>query len=101
MVILLPLIVNQANSGSLAAEECYSDVLQQAQAAVEAQRVRHGIPVGRGPQEPADCAPTYEELIHLEVERLLVIENALRVPDRLLELSDQPSSLSQWQNLSK
>ncbi|XP_047205151.1 hydrocephalus-inducing protein homolog isoform X6 [Girardinichthys multiradiatus] len=86
-------------------EECYSDVLQQAQAAVEAQRVRqeleHGILVGRGPQEPADCAPTYEELIHLEVERLLVIENALRVPDRMLELSDQPSSLSQWQNLSK
>ncbi|MEQ2267759.1 hypothetical protein XENORESO_010140, partial [Xenotaenia resolanae] len=43
-------------------EECYSDVLQQAQAAVEAQRVRqeleHGIPVGRGPQETADCAPT-------------------------------------------
>ncbi|KAM4554444.1 hydrocephalus-inducing protein homolog [Fundulus diaphanus] len=85
-------------------EECYRDVVQQAQAAVKAQRARQepedGITVDGGVKEQADCAPTYE-LIHLEVERLLVKDNALRVADRLLEFKDSHSPLSQWQRLSK
>lgn len=36
----------------------------------------------------------------MEVERLLVKDNA-HVPDRLWDLGDSPSSVSQWQDLHK
>ncbi|KAM4733696.1 hydrocephalus-inducing protein homolog isoform 3-T4 [Anableps anableps] len=86
-------------------EPCYRDVVQQAQEAVKAQNVRQelkqGITVAEGAKEQADCGPADKELIHMEVERLLIKDIVLSVPDGLLELSDSQSSLSQWQDLSK
>ncbi|XP_071313817.1 hydrocephalus-inducing protein homolog isoform X2 [Trachinotus anak] len=89
-------------------EECYSDVVQQARAAVEAIGVRkelmNGNTTGGGATTEASCTLTYEELLHMEIERALVKENALAVTSSsgsLLELGDSGGSSRQSYNLSK
>ncbi|XP_008288806.1 hydrocephalus-inducing protein homolog [Stegastes partitus] len=86
-------------------DECYSDVVQQARAAVEADRVREelmdGITAGRGATTEATCTFTYEELLHMEMERLLVKENALAASGSLLELRDSQGCSGKWHKLSK
>ncbi|XP_040894088.1 hydrocephalus-inducing protein homolog [Toxotes jaculatrix] len=85
-------------------EECYSDVVQQARSAVEANGVReehmHAITSG-GPTTEASCTLTYEELLHMETERVLVKEHALAVTGSLLELRDSEGSFRMWHKLSK
>ncbi|XP_075327326.1 hydrocephalus-inducing protein homolog [Odontesthes bonariensis] len=76
-------------------EDCYSDVVQRAKAAVEADRVKEELTT------EATCTFTYEELLHMEIERLLVKENALAVSAGLLEQSDSQGSSTQWHKLSK
>ncbi|XP_054864966.1 hydrocephalus-inducing protein homolog [Amphiprion ocellaris] len=86
-------------------DECYSDVVQQARAAVEADRVREelmdGITAGGGATTEAACTFTYEELLHMEIERFLVKENALAVSGSLLERRDSQGFSAKWQKLSK
>nr|XP_029134421.1 hydrocephalus-inducing protein homolog [Labrus bergylta] len=87
-------------------EECYSDVVQQARAAVEAYRIReegmngHTTDGGEATTEDSGTL-TYEELLHMEVEKALVKQNALTLTDSLLELSDSQCSPRKWQKLSK
>ena len=47
------------------------------------------------------CCVQYEELLHMEIERMLVKENALAVTGGLLELSDSQGSSRKWHKLSK
>ncbi|XP_035521672.1 hydrocephalus-inducing protein homolog [Morone saxatilis] len=86
-------------------EECYSDVVQKAKTAVEADRVRMefmtGFATGGGATTEADHTLTYEELLHMEIENILVKENALAVTGSLLELSDSQGSFRKWHKLSK
>ncbi|XP_073328914.1 hydrocephalus-inducing protein homolog [Pagrus major] len=86
-------------------EERYSDVMLQARAAVEADRVReefmNGITTDGGATTEADYTLTYEELLHMEIERMLVKENALAVTGSLLERSDSQGSSRKWHKLSK
>ncbi|XP_053175951.1 hydrocephalus-inducing protein homolog [Scomber japonicus] len=86
-------------------DECYSDVVQQARTAVEANGVReeviNGITTGEGATTEATCTLTYEELLHMEIERTLVRENALAVIGSLLELRDSQDSSRKWHKLSK
>ncbi|TMS05303.1 Hydrocephalus-inducing protein-like protein [Larimichthys crocea] len=86
-------------------EECYSDVVQQARTAVEADRVRweltNGITTGGGAATEVGCTLTSEELLHMEIERMLVKENALAVTSGLLDLRDSQGSSRKWHKLSK
>ncbi|XP_032378415.1 hydrocephalus-inducing protein [Etheostoma spectabile] len=86
-------------------EECYSDVVQQARRAVERDRVReelmNGITAGGGSTTKANCSLTYEELLHMEIEKTLVKQNALAVTSSLLELSDSQGSSRKWHKLSQ
>ncbi|CAG5958443.1 unnamed protein product [Menidia menidia] len=81
-------------------EESYGDVLHQAKAAVEAERLRQELTNDGGATDSANCTLTYEELLHMEVERLLVKENALSVFGSLLEQRDVHGSPTQWSKLS-
>ncbi|KAF7656194.1 hypothetical protein LDENG_00045050 [Lucifuga dentata] len=63
--------------------EQYSEVLRQATPAVEAD------------------GGEYEELLHMEIERILVKEHALAVTTSLLELKDMPGSSRKWHKLAK
>uniref|UniRef100_UPI003AADF4DB hydrocephalus-inducing protein homolog n=1 Tax=Centroberyx gerrardi TaxID=166262 RepID=UPI003AADF4DB len=80
-------------------EERYSEVVQQARAAVEADRVTEER-LSRTTLED-NCIPTYEELLHMEIERRLVKENAVAVTSSLLELRDSPGSSRKWHKLSR
>ncbi|XP_049928998.1 hydrocephalus-inducing protein homolog isoform X2 [Epinephelus moara] len=87
-------------------EECYSDVVQQARTAVEGDRVREelmdGIATGgEGATTEASSILTYEELLHMEIERTLVKQNALAVTGSLLELRDSQGSSRKWHRLSQ
>ncbi|KAM7396206.1 hypothetical protein PAMP_019263 [Pampus punctatissimus] len=86
-------------------EECYSDVVHQARTAVEADRVREELmnrnTTGGGATTEATCTFTYEELLHIEIERTLVKENALALTSSLLELRDSQDSCRKWHKLSK
>ncbi|KAM6936867.1 hydrocephalus-inducing protein homolog [Xenentodon cancila] len=145
-------------------EECYSDVMQQAEAAVEAKAAKeefmNGISAGGGATTEStwtltvrydraspDCSPVSpphrdlarnlwskeiresaptsqavrctcsspviepglgllglfknEELLHMEIDRLLVKNNALTVSGSLLELYDSRVSSSHWHKLSE
>ncbi|XP_042266839.1 hydrocephalus-inducing protein homolog isoform X2 [Thunnus maccoyii] len=86
-------------------DECYSDVVQQARTAVEANRLReevlNGITTGGGATTEATCTLKYEELLHMEIERTLVKENALAVSGSLIELRDSQDSSRKWHKLSK
>ncbi|XP_027128846.1 hydrocephalus-inducing protein homolog isoform X3 [Larimichthys crocea] len=86
-------------------EECYSDVVQQARTAVEADRVRweltNGITTGGGAATEVGCTLTSEELLHMEIERMLVKENALAVTSGLLDLRDSQGSSRKWHKLTK
>ncbi|CAJ1057505.1 hydrocephalus-inducing protein homolog isoform X2 [Xyrichtys novacula] len=88
------------------ANECYSDVMQQASASVEADRTREEPWIGNtsgGEVKSTQTSRTsaYEEPLLMEVERMLVKQNALAVMGGLLELSDSQSSLKMWRKLSK
>ncbi|CAB1432186.1 unnamed protein product [Pleuronectes platessa] len=67
--------------------ECYSDVVQQARTTVE--------PNGEG------STAEYEELLHLEVDRALVKENALTMTASFIKLSCSESSFRKCDKLSK
>ncbi|KAM9351908.1 hydrocephalus-inducing protein homolog [Symphorus nematophorus] len=86
-------------------EEGYSDVVQRARAAVDADRdreeLRNGITTEGGATTEVVCTLTYEEQLHMEIERTLVKENALAVTASLLELSDSQDSSRKWHKLSK
>ncbi|GAA6221266.1 hydrocephalus-inducing protein homolog [Lates japonicus] len=86
-------------------EECYSDVVQQARAALEANGVKeelmNGLTTGGGAATEDSCTLTYEELLHMEIERVLVKQNALAVTGSLLELRDSEGSSRKWYKLSK
>nr|XP_046249402.1 hydrocephalus-inducing protein homolog [Scatophagus argus] len=86
-------------------EECYSDVVQRARTAVEADGIReelmNGTTTGRGGTTEANCMLTHEELLHMEIERMLVKENALAVTGSLLELKGLQDSSRKWHKLSK
>ncbi|KAI3371721.1 hypothetical protein L3Q82_024292, partial [Scortum barcoo] len=77
---------------------CHSDVVQQARAAVEPDKIRKELVNGGA---TTDCTLTYEELLHLEIERMMVKQNALAVTGRLLELRDSEGSSKKWKKLSK
>ncbi|KAM7413943.1 hypothetical protein PAMA_018980 [Pampus argenteus] len=81
-------------------EECYSDVVQQARTAVEAELMNKNT-TGGGASTEATCTLTYEELLHMEIERTLVKENALALTSSLLELRDSQDSCRKWHKLSK
>ncbi|XP_037539075.1 hydrocephalus-inducing protein homolog [Nematolebias whitei] len=87
------------------AEERYSEVVQRAKAAVEAEWGREEPRPQKtsdgGTSVKADSTLTFEELLQMETETLLVKENALVVAKSLLELGDSPSISSQWHKLSK
>ncbi|XP_030613884.1 hydrocephalus-inducing protein homolog isoform X2 [Archocentrus centrarchus] len=74
-------------------QECYSDVLQQARAAVEADGVKEML--------TNEINVGYEELLQMEVDRLLVRENALAVADSLLESEEPKESFRKWNKLIK
>ncbi|XP_075998117.1 hydrocephalus-inducing protein homolog [Genypterus blacodes] len=74
-------------------EEHYGEVLQQARTAVEADSAGALI-------EP-NCIPTYEELLHMEVERILVKENAVAVTNNVLEVKSISGSSGEWHKLTK
>ncbi|KAK2918189.1 hydrocephalus-inducing protein homolog [Channa argus] len=87
-------------------EERYSEVMQQAKAAVEADLVReehmNGITSGgQATTESSCCTNTYVQLLHMEIERILVKANALAVTGSLLELRDSEGSSKKWHKLSK
>ncbi|XP_037834213.1 hydrocephalus-inducing protein homolog [Kryptolebias marmoratus] len=84
-------------------EERYREAVQQAEAAVDAERRREDLKLQKtsGGDASGKAALTFEELLQMETERLLVKENALVLTDNLLELRDSPSSSFQWQKLSK
>ncbi|XP_070763174.1 hydrocephalus-inducing protein homolog [Enoplosus armatus] len=86
-------------------EECYSDVVQQARTAVETDRVReeltNGISAGGGATAEANTTLTYEELLHMEIERTLVKQNALAVTGGLLERRNSQGASRKWHKLSK
>ncbi|XP_022605572.1 hydrocephalus-inducing protein homolog [Seriola dumerili] len=83
-------------------EECYSDVMQQARTAVEANGVKKELMNGN--ITAGGATTEYEELLHMEIERALVKENALAVTGSSgssLELRDSGGSSRQWSSLSK
>ncbi|XP_034061831.1 LOW QUALITY PROTEIN: hydrocephalus-inducing protein homolog [Gymnodraco acuticeps] len=83
-------------------EECYHEVLQQAGAAVEVDRVKEELlTAGGGAPTEANCTPTYEELLHMEIERALVKQNALAVTGSLQERRDSQGSSRKWHKLSQ
>ncbi|XP_041651130.1 hydrocephalus-inducing protein homolog [Cheilinus undulatus] len=86
-------------------EEYYSDLMQQARAAVEACRTKEEFRNGNTTKRveattESPGTPTNEELLHMEIEKALVKQNALSVTALLLELSDSQGS-REWQKLSK
>ncbi|XP_059190373.1 hydrocephalus-inducing protein homolog [Centropristis striata] len=86
-------------------DEFYSDVVQQARTSVEGDRVRaelvNGITTGQGATTEANSTLTYEERLHMEIERTLVKQNALAVTRSLLELRDLQGSSRKWHKLSQ
>ncbi|XP_074533739.1 hydrocephalus-inducing protein homolog [Halichoeres trimaculatus] len=87
-------------------EECHSDVVQQARAAMEANGVNKDPRIRDVTNEEEKSTETlstltYEELLHMEVEKALVTQNALAVMGSPLELSDSQGSPNKWQKLSK
>ncbi|XP_042073684.1 hydrocephalus-inducing protein homolog, partial [Haplochromis burtoni] len=87
------------------AEECYSDVLQQARTAVEKDGVKEKLiyefTVQGGAATEATHTLTYEDLLHMEIERLLVKKNALAVANNLLETEEPQESFRKWNKLIK
>ncbi|XP_039456431.1 hydrocephalus-inducing protein homolog [Oreochromis aureus] len=85
--------------------ECYSDVLQQARTAVEKDGVKeklmNEITVREGAATEATRTLTYEDLLHMEIERLLVKKNALAVANSLLETEEPQESFRKWNKLIK
>ncbi|CAI5655386.1 unnamed protein product [Oreochromis niloticus] len=86
-------------------EECYSDVLPQARTAVEKDGVKeklmNEITVREGAATEATRTLTYEDLLHMEIERLLVKKNALAVANSLLETEEPQESFRKWNKLIK
>ncbi|KAI3370851.1 hypothetical protein L3Q82_007368 [Scortum barcoo] len=84
---------------------CYSDVVQQARTTVEVDRVRkkpmNGITTSGEATTEANSTLTYEESLHMEIERTMVKQNALAVTSSLLELRDSQGSSRKWHRLSK
>ncbi|KAM8861524.1 hydrocephalus-inducing protein homolog isoform 3-T3 [Synchiropus picturatus] len=83
--------------------ETMDQVLLQARAAVEADRVQLEQD-GTGTHGAATWTSgvfTYEELLHLEVERLLIKENAVAVTKSLLAQSHAQGSVRKWNKLSR
>ncbi|XP_051916753.1 hydrocephalus-inducing protein homolog isoform X2 [Hippocampus zosterae] len=68
------------------AKESHSDVLDQARKTVKME---------------GTSALDYEQLLLLEIEKLLVTENALAVSKRLLEVGNSQGSTKKWNKLSK
>ncbi|KAG7229797.1 hypothetical protein INR49_012446 [Caranx melampygus] len=94
------------NLPRILSEECYRDVVQQAREAVEANGLREELMNGNivAATTEANYTLTYEEKLHMEIDRVLVKESALAVTDSsvsLLELRDSGGSSRQWYNLSK
>ncbi|XP_075998116.1 hydrocephalus-inducing protein homolog [Genypterus blacodes] len=51
--------------------------------------------------EAEESSKKYEELLHMEVERILVKENAVDVTNNVLEVKPIPGSSKEWQKLTK
>ncbi|KAG7468631.1 hypothetical protein MATL_G00145140 [Megalops atlanticus] len=82
-------------------EEQYGSVLKEARAAVERERQREDTPsrpiTGAGDLSVDDYVPTYDALLQMEVERLLVKQNTeLQVEKQEEDSSDTPTSASRW-----
>ncbi|KAM3592002.1 uncharacterized protein V6R79_011190 [Siganus canaliculatus] len=77
-------------------EESLSDVVQQAQAAVTG---REELPNGTAPNGEATAED--EDIVRMEVERILVKENALAVTSILWELGSFTNSSGRWSKLNK
>ncbi|XP_029289106.1 hydrocephalus-inducing protein homolog [Cottoperca gobio] len=82
-------------------EECCSDVVQHARTAVEREEFMDGITTGGGATTEAKCTFTYEELLHMEIERMLVKQNALTVTGSLQEPRDSQGSSRKCHKLSQ
>ncbi|KAM6946364.1 hydrocephalus-inducing protein homolog [Aplochiton taeniatus] len=84
------------------AEERYVEVVRQAKAALEVERCREeGLSVSRpttrqGLLSQETYIPTYDGLLQMEIERLLVKENAVAMESSLVEHTDTPGSSSRW-----
>ncbi|XP_025999986.1 hydrocephalus-inducing protein-like isoform X2 [Astatotilapia calliptera] len=93
------------NLPRIMSEECYSDVLQQARTAVEKDGVKEKLiyefTVRGGAATEATRTLTYEDLLHMEIERLLVKKNALAVANNLLETEEPQESFRKWNKLIK
>ncbi|XP_062860193.1 hydrocephalus-inducing protein homolog [Trichomycterus rosablanca] len=84
-------------------EEHYSSVLKEAKEAIEHEHQREDMlsrpATGNGELCELDCIPTYDALLQMEVERLLVLENAkaTEMSHRDYEQRETPgSSTSRW-----
>ncbi|XP_035498051.2 hydrocephalus-inducing protein homolog isoform X1 [Scophthalmus maximus] len=82
-------------------EECYRDVVQGARAAVDANAARDSANGGGATTREGGCKLTNEELLHMEIERVLVKENALAANASSLELRDSEISFRKCYKLSK
>lgn len=93
------------NLPRILSEEYYSDVLQQARTAVEKDGVKvkliYEFTVREGAATEATRTLTFEDLLHMEIERLLVKKNALAVANNLLETEEPQESFRKWNKLIK
>ncbi|XP_061578790.1 hydrocephalus-inducing protein homolog [Cololabis saira] len=76
--------------------ECYGGVMQQAR-----EELMNGITDGGRAATESSWTLTNEERLHMEIERLLVKENALTVSSSLLELYHSRVPTSNWHKMSK
>eukprot|EP00063_Salmo_salar_P029727 XP_014004562.1 PREDICTED: hydrocephalus-inducing protein homolog isoform X1 [Salmo salar] len=80
-------------------DERYTAVVKEAKEALEEDRREVGISrpaTGNGHLSDKDYIPTYDALLQMEVERLLVKQNAMAVENRQVDNRDTPASTSKW-----
>ncbi|KAM8849594.1 hydrocephalus-inducing protein homolog isoform 2-T2 [Spinachia spinachia] len=81
--------------------ESYSDLVLQARTAVEGMELMNGTASDERQTTETNSPPTYKELLHMEIERLMVKRNALAVTDSLLEFRQSHGSFRKWHKLSQ
>ncbi|XP_077955507.1 hydrocephalus-inducing protein homolog isoform X2 [Gasterosteus aculeatus] len=82
-------------------EESFSDLVLQARTAVEGVELMNGTASDERQTTKANPPLTYKELLHMEIERMMVKQNALAVTDCLLELRELQGSSRRWHKLSQ
>ncbi|KAG7521590.1 hydrocephalus-inducing protein-like [Solea senegalensis] len=80
-------------------QENFSEVVEQARVTLKAKGIKD--PADGRKVTTEDSTFTYEELLHMEIDRALVKDNALAMTGSLVKLRDEEGSYKKWYRLGK